>query len=188
MASILVLTGSRSQRSATSALALHVGDELALEGHSVDVIHLRGLPAPALRSGDTAHPAVAAAVRAVFAADALVVATPVDEASPSGLLELFLDLLPQAALHGKVVLPLATGGTVAELAALDHRLRPRLEDSGARHVTSGALALDRHVDPWTGGPVLVDPATRAGVDRSTAELRSVLGGSRAQTPLLAGRR
>ena len=108
MASILILTGSPSQRSRTSALALHVGDELRLEGHDVSVLHLRDLPAGALLGADTADPEIAAAVRAVIAADALIVATPIYKASYSGLLKVFLDLLPQTALQGKVVLPLAT--------------------------------------------------------------------------------
>jgi FMN reductase len=187
MASILILTGSPSPRSRTSALALHVGDELALQGHSVDVIHLRGLPPVALLSADTADPAIAAAVRAVIAADAVVVATPIYKASFSGLLKVFLDLLPQSALQGKVVLPLATGGTVAHLLAIDYGLRPVLAALGAHHVTSGRFVLDSHIDHLTGGPVLVDPATQECVDRTTAAFRSALGEGRAEAPLLATR-
>src|SRR5256885_12419558 len=41
----------------------------------------------------------------------VVVATPIYKASYSGVLKSFLDLLPQFGLAGKVVLPLATGGT-----------------------------------------------------------------------------
>ena len=175
MASILVLTGSPSARSRTSALALHVGDELALDGHDVEVIHLRRLPAAALLSADTADPAIAAAVRAVIAADAVVVATPIYKASYSGLLKVFLDLLPQAALQGKVVLPLATGGTVAHLLAIDYGLRPVLVSLGARHITAGRFVLDTHIDHLTGGPVLVDETSRECLARTVAGFRDALG-------------
>jgi len=175
MARILILTGSPSLRSRTSALALHVGDELALDGHSVEVIHLRGLPAAALLSADTADPEIAAAVRAVIAADAVVVATPIYKASYSGLLKVFLDLLPQRALDGKVVLPLATGGTVAHLLAIDYGLRPVLVSLGAAHITAGRFVLDTHIDHLTGGPVLVDGTTRDCITRTVAGFRAALG-------------
>ena len=178
MASVLILTGSPSQRSRTSALALHVGDELALEDHDVDVIHLRGLPAAALLSADTAAPAVAAAVRAVIAADAVVVATPIYKASFSVLLKVFLDLLPQSALQGKVVLPLATGGTVAHLLAIDYGLRPVLQSLGARHITAGRFVLDTHIDHLSGAAVLVDDTTRDCVRRTVDAFQAALGEAR----------
>ncbi|WP_298460667.1 NADPH-dependent FMN reductase [uncultured Cellulomonas sp.] len=174
MSRILVLTGSPSSRSRTSALALHVADDLALEGHDVEVLHLRGLPAQALLHADTTDPAIAAAVRAVIAADAVVVATPIYKASLSGLLKVFLDLLPQAALGGKVVLPLATGGTVAHLLAIDYGLRPVLSSLGARHVVAGRFVLDTHIDHLTGGPVVVDEGSRECVARTVAGFRDAL--------------
>ena len=44
-------------------------------------------------------------------------ATPIYKASYSGVLKAFLDLLPQFAFGGKVVLPLLTGGTAAHVLA-----------------------------------------------------------------------
>ena len=178
MASVLILTGSPSPHSRTAALALHVGDELAQEGHDVDVINLRGLPPAALLSADAADPTIAAAVRAVIAADAVVVATPIYKASYSGLLKVFLDLLPQSALQGKVVLPLATGGTVAHLLAIDYGLRPVLQSLGARHITAGRFVLDTDIDHVSGGPVLVDEATRACVRRTADAFVAALGEAR----------
>ncbi|MFP1496205.1 NAD(P)H-dependent oxidoreductase [Escherichia coli] len=55
-------------------------------------------------------------------ADGLSIATPVYKAAYSGALKTLLDLLPERALQGKVVLPLATGGTVAHLLAVDYAL------------------------------------------------------------------
>lgn len=175
MASILILTGSPSPRSRTSALAVHVGDELAADGHHVTVLPLRDLPAGALLSADTADPQIAAAVRQVIAADALIVATPIYKASYSGLLKVFLDLLPQSALQGKVVLPLATGGTVAHLLAIDYSLRPVLVSLGASHITTGRFVLDTHIDHTSGGPVLVDETTRDCITRTAAVFRAALG-------------
>ena len=175
MASILILTGSPSPRSRTSALAEHVGDALALTGHTVTTIALRELPAGALLSADTSDPAIAAAVRQVIAADALIVATPIYKASYSGLLKVFLDLLPQSALGGKVVLPLATGGTIAHLLAIDYSLRPVLVSLGARHITTGRFVLDTHIDHTSGGPVLIDATAQECITRTAAGFRAALG-------------
>ena len=174
MASILVLTGSPSERSRTAALAQHVADELVLEGHDVTVLSLRDLPPAAVLAADTSHPEISAAVAAVIGADALIVATPIYKASYSGLLKVFLDLLPQSALQGKVVLPLATGGTVAHLLAIDYSLRPVLVSLGARHITTGRFVLDTHIDHLTGGPVLVDEATHQCVVRTVAGFQAAL--------------
>jgi FMN reductase len=175
MAQILVLTGSPSLRSRTSALAGHVADDLAQDGHHVTVRHLRDLPPAALLAADTADPHIAAAVRQVIAADAVVVATPIYKASYSGLLKVFLDLLPQAALQGKLVLPLATGGTLAHLLAIDYGLRPVLVSLGAKHIATGRFVLDTHIDHLSGGAVLVDETTRDCIDRTVAAFRDSLG-------------
>lgn len=174
MASVLVLTASPSRVSRTAALARHVANDLVDDGHDVRELVLRELPAPALLAGDTADPGIAAAVRAVLVSDALVVATPIYKASYSGLLKVFLDLLPQAALAGKTVLPLATGGTIAHLLAIDYSLRPVLQSLGAQHITAGRFVLDTHIDHTSGGPVLLDDAARDCVARTAAAFLEVL--------------
>ncbi|WP_204272820.1 NAD(P)H-dependent oxidoreductase, partial [Escherichia coli] len=81
---------------------------------------------------DVREPAIAAAVLAVEQADLVVVSTPIYKAAYSGLLKVFLDLLPPDALRGKLVLPLATGGSPAHVLALDYALKPVLSALGAR--------------------------------------------------------
>ncbi|MEG1054165.1 MAG: NAD(P)H-dependent oxidoreductase, partial [Janthinobacterium sp.] len=108
--SILLLGGSPQLPSSSSRLLLHIGEQLALHGHSYASLHVRDLPARALLLADYDDAAIARAVRAVADADAIVIATPIYKASYTGLLKAFLDLLPQDGLAGKLVLPLATGG------------------------------------------------------------------------------
>jgi FMN reductase len=75
----------------------------------------------------------------------VVVATPVYKAAYSGVLKVFLDLLPQTGLAGKTVLPLATGGSPNHMLALDYALRPVLQSLGAKHILSGIYATDAQV-------------------------------------------
>ena len=76
---------------------------------------------------------------------AIVVATPVYKAAYSGVLKVFLDLLPQTALKDKTVLPLATGGSPNHMLALDYALRPVLQSLSARHILPGVYATDSQV-------------------------------------------
>src|SRR5699024_2201287 len=78
-------------------------------------------------------------------ADGLIVATPVYKAAYSGALKTLLDLLPERALQGKVVLPLATGGTVAHLLAVDYALKPVLSAMKAQEILHGGIAEDSEV-------------------------------------------
>jgi len=81
----------------------------------------------------------------VAQASVLVVATPVYKAAYSGILKVFLDLLPQTALKGKTVLPLATGGSPHHMLALDYALRPVLQSLAAKNILPGIYATDAQV-------------------------------------------
>ncbi len=103
------------------------------------------LLAEALLAADPTEPAIAEVVSALDAADGVVVASPVYKAAYSGVLKAFLDLLPQDGLKGKLVLPLATGGSQSHMLALDYALRPVLSALGARHVLPSIYATDAQV-------------------------------------------
>jgi FMN reductase len=90
-------------------------------------------PAALLRA-DLSDPDIAQAVAQVAQADAIVVGTPVYKAAYSGVLKAFLDLLPQDGLAGKLVLPVATGGSQSHLLAIDYALRPVLASLAPRHI------------------------------------------------------
>ena len=143
--SILLIAGSPSEPSRSVALLDAVAQRVGARVSDIEHIHIRELPPQALLQADTNHPAIAAAVARVARARALVVATPVYKAAYSGLLKVFLDLLPQTALKGKAVLPLATGGSPHHMLALDYALRPVLQALGARHILPGVYATDAQV-------------------------------------------
>jgi FMN reductase len=149
MAHVLAVSGSPMQVSRSAVLLGHVTALLTEQGHTVDRLRVRDLPAEALLHADFADPAIVDAAARLARADGLVVATPVYKAAYSGLIKTWLDLLPQFALAGKAVLPLATGGSTAHALALDYALRPVLTSMDARHVVNGYLVLDRFIEPAT---------------------------------------
>ena len=172
--SILLLGGSPALPSSSSRLLLHIGDKLAVHGHQLQRVHVRDLPAQALLHADTGDAGVQRAIQAVASAQAIVIATPVYKAAYSGVLKAFLDLLPQDGLAGKVVLPIATGGTQSHMLALDYALRPVLHALAAKQVLTSIFAT-RHQLAWQDeeGLTLAPPiAARvaAGVDELAAAL------------------
>jgi len=88
---ILLVAGSPSSQSRSSALLQHIGAALATQDIDVEEIHIRTLPAQALLNADVAHPALAAAIAQVARSQAVVFATPIYKAAYSGVLKTFLD-------------------------------------------------------------------------------------------------
>jgi FMN reductase len=142
MPSILAVSGSPSPTSRTVSAVDHALAWLTDRGHTTTQLAVRDLPAAELLAGARDTAAIREAAEAVAHADGIIVATPVYKASYTGLLKAFLDLLPENALAGKVVLPVATGGTVGHLLAIDYALRPVLTALGADHVVQGRFLLD----------------------------------------------
>ncbi len=161
MAKIAILVGSPSSPSRTAHAAAHVSDWLTRAGHDVTSIVVRELPAEDLVRAHVNSPEIAAAVAAVELADAIVVATPIYKASFSGVLKVFLDLLPQFAFAGKSVLVIATGGASAHVLAIDYALRPVLMTLGAAHVAPAYVILENAIVSRDGGYELTpDCATK----------------------------
>ena len=143
--SVLLIAGSPSERSRTAALLEATGQRLEARGVQVDRLRVRDLSPQALLLADFGHPSISQATGQVARADVVIVATPVYKAAYSGVLKVFLDLLPQDGFKNKVVLPLATGGSPHHMLALDYSLRPVLQSLGAKHILPGIYATDAQV-------------------------------------------
>jgi FMN reductase len=167
---ITSLSASPSERSRSAWLTQFALTRLEERDTRHDDIVVRTLPAAALLAADVQDPAIAAAVRAVEQADLVIVGTPIYKAAYSGLLKVFLDLLPPDALRGKLVLPLATGGSPAHLLALDYALKPVLSALGARHVLDGVFASDAQLRRHEAGGFVPEADLIARLDRALAPL------------------
>ncbi|MBC7995572.1 MAG: NADPH-dependent FMN reductase [Rhizobacter sp.] len=163
---VVLLAGSPSSPSRSHALLSHLQHELRRAGALCLTVALRDLPAQALLQADVSHADLQAALARVRDADAVVIATPIYKAAYSGLLKTFLDLLPQDCLAGKAVLPLATGGSIAHLLAIDYALKPVLHALGARHIADAVFVADPQARLQAGGHYEFDPAVIERLDRA----------------------
>jgi FMN reductase len=143
VATILIVSGSPAPTSPTGTLLGHVAGLLTAQ--EVHVLTVRDLPTVSLLSGDLLDPTIRHAMELVERADGIVVASPVYRAAYSGLVQSFLNLLGKSALAGKVVLPVANGGSQGHLVAIEYALRPLLAARGATDVVPGHFVLDADI-------------------------------------------
>jgi FMN reductase len=168
--SVLLIAGSPSERSRTAALLEAAGQRLQTRGMQVSRLRVRDLSPQALLLADFGHRSISQAIGQVAQAKVIVVATPVYKAAYSGVLKVFLDLLPQDAFAGKTVLPLATGGSASHTLALDYALRPVLQSLGARHILSGIFAIESQITLSPEGSYSVAPDISARLDSAVETL------------------
>jgi FMN reductase len=168
--SVLLLAGSPTDRSRSSALLDEVQERLRLKLSkrqlAIHRLRIRDLSPQALLLADWGHSSVSRAIEQVAEAHALVIATPVYKAAYSGVLKVFLDLLPQSALKGKVVLPIATGGSPHHMLALDYALRPVLQSLGAKYIMPGVYATDSQIPKDEFGGYSIDDETALRIDEA----------------------
>ena len=171
---VLLISGSPANPSSSNRLLQHIGERLAVLGHQYSRLNVRDLSAPALLLGQAGDPNLRNALDAEATADVVVIATPVYKASFSGLLKTFLDLLPQDGLAGKVVLPIATGGSQSHLLALDYALRPVLQALEAKHVLTSIFATPQQLEWDEEQGLTLAPAIAERVDAGIRELSYAL--------------
>jgi len=151
-----VITLAGSPRFPSRSTALLSVCQRALEARGVEVIpwNIHNFQPEDLLYARFDSPALTALKADLALAEGLIVATPIYKASFSGALKTLLDLLPERALEHKVVLPLASGGSVAHMLAVDYALKPVLNALKAQEVLHGVFASDTQIPHYDRQPEL----------------------------------
>jgi FMN reductase len=159
---IVLISGSPSATSRTTAILKDIRRRLTSLGFEATLIVVRDLPGEDLLAARYDSATLQPSIELVAKARALVVGTPVYQAAYSGVLKTFLDILPQSALRGKTVLPIATGGSPAHLLAIDYSLKPVLSALGATDLLQGVYIVDQQLTLTGDGELgFADPELRA---------------------------
>ena len=149
---VITLAGSPRFPSRSSVLLEYAREKLSTADVEVFHWHLQNFSPEDLFYARFDSPALLTLTEQLAHADGLIIATPVYKASFAGALKALLDLLPERALEGKVVLPLATGGTVAHMLAVDYALKPVLNALKAQEILQGVFADDSQVTDYQHKP------------------------------------
>jgi FMN reductase len=145
MSNIVIISGSPSQPSRSSAISTYLEKILVAEGKQVSTITVRDLPAEDLLLANFNSPEIKEAQSLIEQAQAVIIVSPVYKASYPGLLKAFLDLIPEKGLVNKVVLPVATGGTIAHLLSLEYAFKPLFSVLGSQEIINGVFMVDSEV-------------------------------------------
>lgn len=174
MPCILLIAGSPTRPSRSTFVLEQLQAAWKRRGFTAELLSVRDLPAEPLLHGEASHPAIAEAIAQVAGAQAVIVGTPIYKAAYAGSLKVFLDLLPSDAFADKVAVPIATGGSVAHLLALDYSIKPLLTALGARHILAGAVIPDAHLPKNERGGYELLPESEDRLRHVTASLEQVL--------------
>lgn len=150
MTNIVIINGANAHTSRVSAIQQHIQQAAEV----VSIIEVHRLPAEDLLTADFSSEAIKSANQLVSNADIVVVLTPVYKAAYSGILKTYLDLIPQKGLEGKTILPIAVGGTLHHLLAIDYALKPVLSALGATNILQGVYVLDQSIQRKNDGFVI----------------------------------
>lgn len=163
---VVTLSGSPHPNARSGALLERVVREVRGQGCEVISYHPADFPPEALVYADFKHEQVRRLQRDVARADGVIIATPVYKAAYSGALKLLLDLLPQRGLERALVLPIASGGSLAHMLAIDYALRPVLSALKARHVLDGVYAVESELSWAAPGELAVTDELRERLDEA----------------------
>ncbi|HEY9104195.1 NADPH-dependent FMN reductase [Chitinimonas sp.] len=174
MPNVVLLAGSTNPQSRSTQLLQHSALVLAAEGVSSEFVSIADFPPQALIQGWKHANEIASFLLQIAEADGLIVATPIYKAAYSGVLKVLLDLLPERALSGKAVMPLAVGGGPAHTLALDYALRPVLSSLKPRVLVDGVYGIDTQIEKLPGGALRLDEDLRGRLDGSLARFVEAL--------------
>jgi FMN reductase len=183
MSDIVTIAGSPSRSSKSSVILDYLRLRLEQQGLSTNTIDVRDLLPEDLFLARFDGPSILPAKALIEQAQTIIIATPVYKAAYSGILKAFLDLLPQNVLNGKIVLPIATGGSPAHLLAIDYSLKPVLSALGATHILAGIHIVDSNIKLTEDGQLNLTDEIEVRLDQALTELTNQLHNNSQAKPL-----
>ena len=152
MTKTVIINGTNSRTSRVSAIQQYILREL----ENTETIEVFTLPAYDLITANFASEEIRKANLVVEQADVVIVLTPIYKAAYSGILKVYLDLIPQKGFENKHIIPIAVGGTQHHLLAIDYALKPIFSALGATSISQGVFILDKQIEWKEQGFVIAD--------------------------------
>lgn len=168
MTKAILVNGSNTTFSRLTGVQQQVERALQAQGIETDVLYVHQLPAEDLILANFGSEAVKAATAKVAQADIVVLLTPIYKASYTGILKTFLDLIPQKGFENKIIFPVAIGGSIGHLLAIDYALKPVASALGASHITHTVYVVDQQVEKLADGGYKVEEEAIARIAHQAA--------------------
>lgn len=158
MTKAVLINGGNSVTSRLTGVQQSIESLLEQYGISHETIQVHQLPAEDLITANYASETIAKEIVKVGEADIVFFLTPIYKGSYTGILKTFIDLLPQKGLENKAVVPVAIGGSIAHLLALEYSLKPVLSILGATTISTPIYIVDSQVTKTDTGFIVEEAA------------------------------
>ncbi|RHW36796.1 FMN reductase (NADPH) [Lysinibacillus yapensis] len=146
MVQAVIINGNVKKDSRLTGIHQYIEKYLENVKVATQSIFVYELPAEDLITGNFSKKEIAEANKIVAESEIIVVLTPIFKASYSGVLKTFLDVIPQKGLENKTIVPIAIGGSIGHLLAIEYTLKPVLSVLGATQILNAVFILDQHVE------------------------------------------
>ncbi|WP_171056446.1 NADPH-dependent FMN reductase [Paenibacillus sinopodophylli] len=147
---ITAIVGNPKELSRTFTIAREITSQLAVfieeQGKQLTdqlVIDLAPYAGSIIQWG---HPEVQKLLELVAGSDIVIIATPTYKATYTGLLKLFIDMVPPNAWAGKFAIPVMVGGSPHHSMAVETYLRPLLTETGAIVPVRGLYMMESQME------------------------------------------
>jgi FMN reductase len=171
MKKAVIINGGNTRNSRLTAIQHRVEDFFENEAIAFQSIYVHELPAEDLIAANFNSEDIKRVNQQVEKSQIVVILTPIYKASYTGILKTYLDLLPQKALEGKIIVPLAVGGSAYHLLAIEYALKPVLSVLGATEILNTVYIIDKQIErSETDGFKIEEEAEK----RLTTELQHLL--------------
>jgi len=175
MTMILGIAGSPTAPSRSTAVVRTMLGNLEQRGYQIELLAVRDLDADELLKARWDGATIKAAIQQVSKADGIIIATPIYKAAYTGILKAFLDLLPRQAFKDKVILPMATAGSLLHKLALDYALNPVLSELGSEVIVRSLYLTDPQIAYDDNEAITrMDPEADERIRRATTEFIDLL--------------
>lgn len=151
MAKALIINGNVKKNSRLTGVQQYIEQYFENANIKTEAILVHELPAEDLITANFSSKEIAKANAAVAESELLFILTPIFKASYSGVLKTYLDLIPQKGLENKTVVPIAIGGSIGHLLAIEYALKPVLSVLGATTISNTVFILDQLVEVLENG-------------------------------------
>lgn len=158
MTKAIIINGGNTVASRLTGVQQSIEKLLTENGIRFEEILVHQLNAQDLITANYASEEIAREIVKVGEADIVFFLTPIYKGSYTGILKTFIDLLPQKGLENKIIIPVAIGGSIAHLLALEYSLKPVLSILGATTIASPIFIVDSQVTRSETGYVLDEDA------------------------------
>jgi FMN reductase len=171
MKKAVIINGGNTRNSRLTAIQQRVEGFFENAVIAFETIYVHELPPEDLIAANFNSENIKLVNQQVENAEIVVILTPIYKASYTGILKTYLDLLPQKALKGKKIVPLAVGGSAYHLLAIEYALKPVLSVLGATEILNTVYIIDKQIErSETDGFKIEEEAEK----RLTTELQHLL--------------